>query len=301
MIKKYVVTGGEGFIGSYICRALQLQGNEVHSIDYRPKIDERIEGVHYHDVDIRDAERVKTIVTDTDVVFHIAGLPRATDSLEDPAGTLSVNVLGMRTVLEAAVAAKVRRVVFASSSAIYGEQEIMPLSEDMFPLPLSPYGFQKYLGEMMLKEYVEKGLLESVALRFFNVYGYWSDLTSTGSLAITRFLTYRSTGKPLTVYGDGNQTRDFVHVEDVAKACINAAHNQAVGSAEIINIASGERTSVLKIAQSIGGDIVHVDGPAGEIKDSYANISKAHDLLDWSPSVSFQDGINKLKSDWNIL
>lgn len=87
----------------------------------------------------------------------------------------------------------------------------------------------------------------------------------------------------------------------MAKACINAAHNQAVGSAEIINIASGERTSVLKIAQSIGGDIVHVDGPAGEIKDSYANISKARDLLDWSPSVSFQDGINKLKSDWNIL
>lgn len=300
MIKKYLVTGGEGFIGSYICRALLLQGHEVHSVDYRPKPDERIEGVRYHEIDIRDKVRMLDVTQGVEVVFHIAGLPRATDSFEDPQGTLDINVLGTRSVLDAAVSAGVRRVVFASSSAIYGEQEQLPLKEEMFPLPLSPYGFQKYLSEKLIKEYTDKNIIEGVSLRFFNVYGYWSDLTSTGSLAITRFLKYRASGMPLTVYGDGSQTRDFVHVKDVASACINAAHNVNVGNGEIINIASGIQTDIRTIAENIGGPIENVSGPSGEIHDSYADINLARELLGWAPSISFKDGVADLKKSWGI-
>lgn len=300
MIKKYLITGGEGFIGSYICRALLQEGHDVHSVDYRPKQDERIEGVKYHEIDIRDKVKMCDVTQGVEAVFHIAGLPRATDSFEDPLGTLDVNVLGTRSVLDAAVSAGVRRVVFASSSAIYGEQDELPLKEGMFPLPLSPYGFQKYLSEKLIKEYTDKNLIEGVSLRFFNVYGYWSDLTSTGSLAITRFLKYRSSGMPLTVYGDGSQTRDFVHVKDVALACINAADNARVGKGEIINIASGIQTDIRTIAENIGGPIEYVSGPSGEIHDSYADITLAGEILGWTPSISFKDGIADLKKSWGI-
>ncbi len=300
MNKKCVVTGGEGFIGSYICKALVLGGNEVESVDYRPKIEERISGVKYNEFDIRDTERLKTVFDGADIVFHIAGLPRASDSFDDPEETLGVNVLGTKSVLDAAVSSGVRRVVFASSSAIYGEQKTLPLVEEMFPLPLSPYGFQKYLGEKLMLEYARKGLLETVSLRFFNVYGYWSDLSSTGSLAITRFLKYRSSGKPLTVYGDGKQTRDFVHVNDVALACIKASQSNRVGRGEIINIASGEPIDVITIAKSIGGQIEFMNAPVKEIHDSFANIELSKKILDWSPSIRFDEGVAELKKQWNI-
>lgn len=301
MTKKYLVTGGEGFIGTYICKDLVTSGHEVHSVDYRPNVAERIQNVHYHTFDIRETAELRKLLDGVDVVFHIAGLPRATDSFTDPKETLGVNVIGTRSVLEAAADAQVRRVIFASSSAIYGDQETLPLFEDMLPLPLSPYGFQKHLSEILLKSYTDKNQLEGVCLRFFNVFGYWSDLTSTGSVAITRFLSSRANNQPLTIYGDGTQTRDFVHVLDVAKACINAANNEMVGRGEVINIASGTPTTVNTIAEKVGGIIEYVSSPLGEIHDSCADITRAKTLLNWTPKILFADGVEDLKRSWGIV
>ena len=207
MAKKMVVVGGAGFIGSNLTEALVKRGGEVHVIDNlvggkREQVDP---GATLHVVDIRDALAIAPIIAGADTVFHLAALPRVQYSIEHPVETNEVNVGGVVHVLTAAREGGVRRVVYSASSSAYGDQETMPLVETMPAHPLSPYGLQKYVGELYCRLYTEVYGLETVSLRYFNVYGRNQDPEGPYALVIGKFLKQRAEGVPITITGDGEQ------------------------------------------------------------------------------------------------
>jgi nucleoside-diphosphate-sugar epimerase len=219
--------------------------------------------------------------------------------MENPIDTHEVNVNGTLNVLEACRLNKVKRLIFASSSAVYGDQEIVPIVEGAIEKPISPYGAHKYIGEVYCGLYSRICGLETVSLRYFNVYGPRQSHTGAYASVIARFVDLKKNGKPLTVVGDGNQLRSYVHVYDIVQANILAMKSQKVGHGEFMNIGAKEEHSVNQIAGMIGGDVVFID-PRVEPKVSSADISKARDLLDWEPRVEFDQGLIELKRYNNL-
>jgi len=295
-MSKIIVTGGAGFIGSHIVDELILSGHEVHIVDNMSAGKE--ENINpkatMHKMDIRDGEALLPIFKGAEYVFHEAAMPRVQYSIENPVETNDINVNGLLSVLEACRLNGVKRLVFASSSSIYGEPEVLPTSEEMPINPMSPYASHKYIGEVYLKLYAKIYGLETVCLRYFNVYGPRFDPNGAYPLVIGYFMKLRKEGKALLITGDGEQTRDFVHVFDVAKANILAMERENVGKGEVINIGGGKRYSINYIAELIGGEVEHV-APRLEPHDTEADISKAKLLLGWAPSVTLEEGITKLK------
>lgn len=302
MAQKAVVTGGAGFIGSHIVRALIEQGYETHVIDNfaggrrSDRLDER---AVYHEVDIRDFEAIAPIIKGAQYVFHEAALPRVQFSIEEPLETMAVNVTGTANVLRAAHQGGVSRVVLASSGSVYGDQETMPLVETLPPLPKSPYGMHKYMLEIMSKVWSEVYGLPTVALRYFNVYGPGMDPEGAYALAVAKFLKQRQEGKPITIWGDGSHTRDFTHVRDIVQANLLAASSPKVGRGDVINVGAGSNVSVMELARLIGGPVVHEEERL-EPKHSLADNTKARELLGWTPQVMFADGIAELKTLANL-
>lgn len=300
--KKAIVTGGAGFIGSHITEALIEQGFDTHVIDTfiaGRREDRLYKGATYHKVDIRDTAAVIKIMRGVDYVFHLAALPRVQYSIEHPQETNEVNVDGTVSVITAAKEARVGRVVYSASSSAYGDQAAMLLTEDMPAGPKSPYGLQKYIGELYCRMWSEVYGLSTVALRYFNVYGPKADPNGAYALVIAKFLKQRAEGNPMTITGDGTQTRDFTHVFDVVRANILAARSQKVGKGEVINIGAGKNVSVNRIAEMIGGPIEYVV-PRLEPHDTLADNSLAKKLLGWEPTVSLEDGIAKLKEEFGL-
>lgn len=298
--KHAVVTGGAGFIGGHLIEALLQGGYTVSVIDslIAGKREQVPAGVPLHVVDIRDAEALPPLLEGADVVFHLAALPRVEYSIQHPKETHDVNVTGTVNVL--AAVGKGTRVVLASSAAVYGNTDVSVLSEDLPVSPVSPYGLHKYISERYLS--LASGLYETetVSLRFFNVYGPRLDPEGPYALVVGRFLKLRKEGKSLTITGDGKQTRDFIHTEDIVNALIKAGESSRVGKGEILNIGTGHGTSVNQLADAFGGPREYI--PARhEPKNSCADVSRAKELLDFTASVSLQEGINQLKKEWNIL
>lgn len=293
--KKMVVVGGAGFIGSNLTEALVARGDEVHVVDNL--VAGKREQVHvdavFHEVDIRNYEDLVPILAGADTVFHFAALPRVQFSIEFPRETNEVNVSGLVNVLTAAQKGGVRRVVYSASSSAYGDQETMPLVENMPAHPLSPYGLQKYIGELYCRLYSEVYSLETVSLRYFNVYGKNQDPEGAYALVIGKFLKQKAEGVPLTITGDGEQTRDFTHVRDVVRANILASESEKVGRGEEINIGAGNNCSVNRLAQLIGGPIEHIEARL-EPKDTLANTARAKELLGWEPTITLEKGIQEL-------
>lgn len=301
-MKKAVVTGGAGFIGSHITDALVERGFDVHVIDNYAggKREDRINPkATYHEVDVRDYEKIAPVIKGATYVFHEAALPRVQFSIEQPELTFSVNVGGTVSVLRAAHEGGVERVVYAASSSAYGDQETMPLSEDLPAQPKSPYGLQKYVNELSCRLWSEVYGLSTVNLRYFNVYGPKFDPDGAYALVIGKFLKQKKEGTPLTITGDGTQTRDFTHVSDVVRANLLAAESPKVGRGETINIGAGRNASVNDLAALIGGPSVHVEARL-EPHDTLADNRKAKDLLGWEPTIQLEDGITSLKKDMNI-
>lgn len=297
--KKVIVTGGAGFLGSTLVPALLRGGYEVHVIDnlVSGKREHVPESATLHEIDIRDVKALESVfkkVGDIYCVFHLAALPRVQFSIDHPTESHSVNVDGLLNVFEASRKTKARRIVYSASSSAYGDQVVMPLNEEMKPNPKSPYASQKFYGELLARQYHLHYGLETVCLRYFNIFGPNFDPNGPYAMAIGKFLNARKEGKPLTVTGDGNQTRDCVYATDVARANILAAESKKVGKAEVINIGSGRNPSVLEIAKLIGGRIEHI-APRVEPHDTKADISKAKKLLGWEPKVTLEDGIAELK------
>ncbi|MCR4311152.1 MAG: NAD-dependent epimerase/dehydratase family protein [Candidatus Taylorbacteria bacterium] len=296
--ERAVVVGGAGFIGSHVADALIAKGFDVHILDNLSggKMENVNTSATFHKADIRNLEEIKPVINGAKYVFHLAALPRVQYSIEHPSETHEVNVTGTQNVLIASHEGGVKRVVYSASSSAYGDQKTMPLVEGMTPKPKSPYGLHKYVGEVYAKVWNEVYKLETVSLRYFNVYGPRINPDGAYPLAIGKFLKQRSEGKPMTIWGDGTQTRDFTHVRDVVQANLLAAESDKVGNGEVINIGAGKNFSVNQLAELVGGPVVH-EQPRIEPHDTLADNTLARTLLGWTPQVTLEEGIAELLED----
>ena len=295
-----VVTGGCGFIGSHIVDALVRDGCEVAVLDdlstgnleYLNPAAELLEG------SVADGEVVRSTVAGATWVFHLAALPRVQQSVDDPVGTHAINVNGTLNVLQAAREHGVERVVVSSSSSVYGDQETHLMTEDLAPNPLSPYGLHKLIGEQYADLFASLFGMQIVSLRYFNVYGPRQSAEGAYALVIPHFLRLRDEGKSLTVYGDGCQTRDYVHVDDVVRANLNAANSELpAGRAVALNVGSGEETSVNEIAAMVGGEVEHIiPNPRGAFEElrKCADTSRAKSVISWEPGILLAEGIGSV-------
>jgi UDP-glucose 4-epimerase len=302
-MKKAVVTGGAGFIGSHLAQALIEAGYETHVVDNleNGKREDVPEGAVFHELDILETNKLTEIFEGASLVFHLAALPRVTYSYDYPAESHRANIDGTMSVLVAARDAKVGRVVYGASSSAYGAQTQMPFEETMRPNPKSLYAFQKYAGEELMRLFAELYGLSTVSLRFFTVYGSKMRPDGAYALAIPKFLSSRKEGKPLPITGDGSHTRDFTNVRDVIRACLLAAESSSVGKGEVINIAAGRNVSVNALADLIGGEREYLPSRPGDVQDTYGSNAKAKELLEWSPEISLEEGIAELKREYGLL
>lgn len=300
---KALVTGGGGFIGSHIVMRLLDRGHEVRVIDdFSTGRKENLAGaagrIDLREGDLRNPDAVRGAVEGVDWVFHEAALPSVARSVEDPLSTNAVNVQGTLQLLLAARDAGVRRVVYAASSSAYGDTPTLPKIETMPPSPLSPYALQKYAGEQYCVMFSRLYGLETVALRYFNVFGPRQDPAGFYSAVIPRFIVQLARGEKPTVFGDGEQSRDFTYIDNVVDANLLAAErSEAVG--EVINVACGERITLNRLLAELR-DILGVDTPAehgppraGDVRHSLADISKAHRLLGYDPGIALREGLER--------
>ena len=290
-----LVTGGAGFIGSHLVDALIAAGLRVRTIDNFAT--GRREGVNRAaeviEADIRDAPSIANAFDGVDTVFHVAALPRIPLSIAKPVETHLTNVVGTLNVLIAARDHKVRRFVFSGSSSVYGDQASIPLVETMTPNPLNPYALQKYVGEQYARMFHRLFGMQTITLRYFGVYGPRMPYEGSYVLAIAAFLKARREGRPLNIYGDGEQTRDFTHVSDVVSANMLAMDCE-IADGRALNVGRGENVSVNRIAAMIGGPTVHHEGRAGDMRDTLADRTQAEQILGWRPKVSIAEGIADL-------
>lgn len=300
-MQTFLVTGGAGFIGTNLVEYLVAQGHQVVVVDDLSAGDAtRLPPeATFHKIDIRDTAALTEVCTGVDVIMHLAALPRLQFSIDFPQLSHDVNINGTLSVLEAARAAGVRRVVYAASSSAYGDQEVLPLTTNLPPQPKTPYALHKYVGEEYMRLWSELFGVETVSLRFFNVYGPHLDPNGAYALVIGRFLKLASEGKPLPITGDGEQTRDFTHVYDVRSALFKAALSDKVGRGDVLNVGAGKQTTINELAQMIGGEVEYVPVRI-EAKHSLADISQTKRLLNWEPVVNLSDGVAELKQQFGI-
>lgn len=294
-----VVTGGAGFVGKHLIEALLAKGALVVSYDI---VDSELpHGAVSIVGDLSDREKLAKTIEGSAVVFHLAALAGVQDSIERPAQYQEVNVNGTMNVLEAARMSPTKpRVILASSAAVYGDQEVVRTHEQLTPRPKSPYALTKLMTEQMAKLWSELYGVETVSIRPFNIYGLGASTDGAYASAIGRFLKLTKDGLPIQITGDGTQTRDFVHVRDMAHAYLRAALSRSVGNGEILNIASGNSVSIKDVAELISTNIEYVPARI-EIKNSGADIAHAKELLGWEPKVTLSDGIAELKAEWGIV
>jgi UDP-glucose 4-epimerase len=303
----FLVTGGAGFIGSNLARALVARGDSVRVIDnFSSGRKENLEGLEgkfeLHKGDINDADAVEKAMQGCDYVLHQAAIPSVPRSVDKPLDTDRANVFGTLRVLEAARKTGVKRVVFAASSSAYGETPTLPKIETMAPDPLSPYAVSKLAGENYLRAYYLCYGLETVSLRYFNVFGPYQDPKSEYAAVIPRFVTSALQGKAPTIFGDGLQSRDFCFIENAVQANLLACTAKDAPG-QVFNVACGVRTTLLDVVAAIGKIVgkdikpVHEPARAGDIKHSLADITKAKTVLGYTAPVSFEQGLARCV-DW---
>jgi len=300
-----LVTGGAGFIGSHVADRLVRDGHRVRVVDNLSTGDARnlahLEGqVEFHPEDLTSADTCRRAVEGVDLVFHLAALPSVPRSMEDPWGSYQHNVTAKMQLLLAARLAGVKRVVYSSSSSVYGDTPVLPKAEPVEPLPRSPYAAAKLAGEQFVLAFARAGMLEGVALRYFNVFGPRQSPTSAYAAVIPVFLAAARDGKPARVHGDGGQTRDFTYVDNVVEANLLAASGPADRvNGVVCNVGAGQRTSLLDLldlVRDVTGRSVEVEhGPtrAGDVRDSLASLDRARATLGYEPLVSLRQGLER--------
>ncbi len=304
---KFLVTGGAGFIGSSICRKLVSQGCFVRVVDNlltgkKSNLAEVIDKIEFIEADMGDSEVAQSAVKDIDVVLHQGALPSVPLSVEDPASTHKHCVDATFTLLLAARDAGVKRFVYAASSSAYGDAPTSPKTETMPARPLSPYAVGKLVGEYYCSVFSGVFGLETIALRYFNVFGPRQDPKSQYAAAVPAFVTAILKDKPPTIYGDGEQSRDFTYIDNVVGANLLAAGAEKTNG-EVINVACGQAVTVNEIIAMInkllGKSVkpIYADARAGDVKHSLADITAAQNLIGFKPIVSFSEGL-QLAIDW---
>lgn len=298
---KCLVTGGAGFIGSNLVDELLKKGHKVLIVDNLStgKKENLNPKAKFHKLDIRNLKAIEPLFKNIDWVFHLAAFPRVQPSIEDPATSNDINLNGTLNVLIAARDAKVKKFIYSASSSAYGNQSQMPLKENMPASPLSPYGLQKYVGELYCQLFSQIYNLPTVCLRYFNVYGKRQATEGAYCLVMGIFVNQRLHGKPMTITGDGKQRRDYTSVEDVVRANILAAESKKVGRGEVINIGRGNNFSVNELAKMIGGPISYLP-PRIEPRETLADNSLAKKLLGWRPQVNLPDWIVGYKKELGL-
>jgi len=299
----YLVTGGAGFIGSNIAHELVKCGEGVKIVDNfstgdRRNISDILGKIELIEADVRDLESMRSAVEGVDFVLHQAALPSVARSVSEPIASNEVNVTGTLNLLVAARDAGVKRFIYAASSSAYGNTPVLPKREDMSPRPLSPYAVSKLIGEHYCRVFYHVYGLETVSLRYFNVFGPRQNPSSQYSAAIPKFITAMLEDEPVTIYGDGEQSRDFTYVQNVVNANLLAC-NAPDASGEVINIACGGRfslnqlISVMEEELGIKAHRVYTQPRPGDVKHSRADITKARALLNYEPIVTFDEGLRK--------
>ena len=302
----YLVTGGAGFIGSHLTEELVRRGHQVRVADSlitgkRTNLD-HIKGVELLEGDLADVEFAHAAVKGCDYVLHQAAIPSVPRSVQDPLTSNRANVDGTLNTLLASRDAGVKRLVFAASSSAYGDTPTLPKHENMPTNPLSPYALQKVIGEQYLQMFTRLYGLETVAIRYFNVFGPRQDPTSPYSGVISVFATALLENRPPTINGDGEQTRDFTYVANVVDGVLRACEAPGA-SGEIINVATGGRISLNQLFEEmrklVGATVQPAYGESrrGDVRDSQADITKAREILGYTPVVAFEDGL-KTTVDW---
>ena len=301
----YLVTGGTGFIGSSIGRALVARGDRVRIIDNfssgkRENFADYARDVELIEADILDASAIRRAVEGVEVVFHHAAIPSVPKSMAEPLENHEANATGTLRVLHAAKQAGVRRVVYAASSAAYGDAPELPKVETLAPAPISPYGVSKLAGEYYCQVFAGAYGLETVCLRYFNVFGPRQDPKSEYAAVIPKFITAALAGQTPRIFGDGTQSRDFCHIDNIIEANFKAASAPAAQvSGQMFNIACGAATDLNQVVAVIGDilgrkvDARHEPERTGDIKHSYADIDKARRRLGYTAAVSFADGLRR--------
>lgn len=303
----YLVTGGAGFIGSAIVRELLKRNHKVRVIDNfstgkRQNLAEVLDCLELVVGDVRDEEALRRALTGVDFVLHQAAIPSVPRSIADPIGTHRSNVDGTLQLLVAARQAGVRRVVYAASSSAYGDTPTLPKVETMPPNPLSPYAVAKLTGEYYARVFSHVYGLETVSLRYFNIFGPRQDPTSPYSGVLSRFITALLTGEQTVIFGDGEQSRDFTYVSNAVEANLLAAEAPGV-SGRVFNIGTGERHTLNQtlqmLAQICGAtpDVRHDEPRKGDVHDSLADITAAQQMLSYRVGVGFEDGLRQTV-DW---
>ena len=301
----YLITGIAGFIGSTLARALLAQGETVRGFDNfstgkRENLVDILNQIELHEADLLDLDALHQACRGVDFVSHQAAIPSVPRSVKDPLGNNRANVDGTLNVLVAARDAKVKRVVYAASSSAYGDTPTLPKREDMLPSPNSPYATAKLAGEYYMTTFHRCYGLETVCLRYFNVFGPRQDPTSPYSGVLAKFISQMLSGEAPTIFGDGKQSRDFTFVENVVSANLLAASSpghDAVG--KVFNVATGYRTDlyqtfqILKKLTGYSGDVKYGPERPGDVKHSLADISRAEKYLGYKPIVDFEEGLGR--------
>jgi UDP-glucose 4-epimerase len=303
MANRYLVTGGAGFIGSHIVMRLVQDGSVVRVVDNLStgqiqRLDRVRSAIELVQGDLADESVAKNVVDGMDFVVHQAAVPSVQRSLSDPLGTNQANVIGTLNLLESSRRAGVRRFVYAASSSAYGDTEVLPKHEDMPPNPMSPYALQKFVGERYCKLYYELYGLETVGLRYFNVFGPGQDPHSEYSAVIPRFINYLLGNRPISIFGDGEQSRDFTFVENVVEAnllalgALNAAGNMCnIGCGERITL--NQLVALLEEELGVKAQVSHLPPKLGDVRHSLANIERAGAILNYQPRVMVKEGLRR--------
>lgn len=310
-MRTILITGGAGFIGSNLARAFVRNGEKVRILDNfstgkRENLADIRGDVELVEGDIRSYHIVHEAMRGIDAVLHQAALPSVPRSIADPITTHEVNTNGTLNVLNAARDLHVRRVVFASSSSIYGDSEALPKHEGMNPNPLSPYAVSKLTGEKYMQVFHRLYGIETVSLRYFNVFGPYQDPASQYSAVIPRFITAMMEGRSPIVYGDGEQTRDFTFVQNVVEANMLASTTEGVGGA-VVNIACHERIALNTLIDDLAGmfgterTATYEQARLGDVRHSFAEISQAQLILGYRPTVTWKDGLRRTVDHYAAL
>lgn len=303
MSNHYLVTGGAGFIGSHIVRRLVSEGAKVRVADnlatgMEARLDDVRDSIDFVIGDLAEERFSNDIVKGIDYVLHQAAIPSVQRSVNDPIGTNRANVTATVNLIESCRKARVRRLIYAASSSAYGDTEVLPKTESMAANPMSPYALQKLVGERYCKLYYDLYGLETASLRYFNVFGPDQDPYSEYSAVIPKFITRLLAKLPLTVYGDGEQSRDFTYVENVVEANLMALRaKEAPGN--VANIGCGERVSLnalIRLLEEIIGvkaDVRYVEPKPGDVRHSLADISLARRIFGYKPKVMIEEGLRR--------
>ncbi len=302
---RFLITGIAGFIGSALARGLLARGEQVRGIDNfatgkGENIAEILPHIDFREVDLLDLPALCGACAGVDYVLHQAAIPSVPKSVADPVTSNRANVDGTLNLLQAARSAQVKRVVYAGSSSAYGDTPTLPKHEDMVPNPISPYAVSKLTGEMYMKSFYRVYGLETVSLRYFNIFGPRQDANSQYSAVLAKFITFMLTGKAPTIFGDGEQSRDFTYIDNCVQANLLACTAPAPEVAgEVFNVAAGARftlnqtVELLRNLTGYTGAVEYASERSGDIKHSLADVSKAREYLGYEPKIGFEEGLRR--------